>query len=172
MAEREIFSRVYESYDSAGQLVWLPNGASASASADLSVIQVFPAGETLVQGALVYVSGTKIWNTTAASGQPLFESLAIGVTTQSGVAGANVPVNLDGIVTISDQNITADSQLTPGEYYYASMYRGQITRYSTASGQILASGSNPYQVAAPVGVALSNSQLSIEIARPTVLRNG
>jgi hypothetical protein len=65
--------------------------------------------------------------------------------------------------------LTADVSLVPGNYYYLSKFSGQITRYSTASGTVSASGTDQYQVAVPVGYAVSNSELDVEIQPPIIL---
>jgi len=59
--------------------------------------------------------------------------------------------------------------LVPGEYYYLSKYTGQLTRYTTASGSITASGTDNYQALVGLGVALSTTELEVEIKPPTLL---
>ena len=73
----------------------------------------------------------------------------------------------DDIAVVSDANITADTTLIPGEYYFLSRYAGQITRYSTASGLITAASGSAALVA--VGQALSTTELQVEIEAPIVL---
>ena len=72
-------------------------------------------------------------------------------------------------MSIGNENVTADVSLVPGEFYYLSKYSGQITRYATASGLVSASGTNEYQVSVPVGFAVSNSELNVEIQPPVIL---
>jgi hypothetical protein len=78
-----------------------------------------------------------------------------------------VPVNLDYNVVVSAANITAESTLVPGEYYYLSKFAGQLTRFTTASGDITASGG--YAAVVSVGQAVSTSELQIEIDAPIII---
>ena len=55
------------------------------------------------------------------------EKAAVGITTLSGNAGATVPVVTDEVATVDSQNITHQSTLTPGRYYYLSNVPGQVT---------------------------------------------
>jgi hypothetical protein len=76
-------------------------------------------------------------------------------------------VVLDDAATIPGSQITAESALTPGETYYLSKYSGELTKYSTASGLITrASG---YAALAPIGTAVSTSELQVEIGVPVIL---
>jgi hypothetical protein len=78
-----------------------------------------------------------------------------------------VAVTLDDTAVVSSANLTGDTQLVPGEYYYLSKFTGQLTRYSTASGLVtLASG---YAALVNIGQALSTSELQVEIEPPVVL---
>lgn len=167
MADRNIFARSYESFNSGGTDVWLINGKGVSLS--LPATQTYTAGEALIQGDFVYVSGALAYKATALSGVPAYQYGVIGATTQAALVGSGVTVSTDGIVTIGSSNVTADNSLAPGQYYYLSKYSGQITRYNTASGTVSASGSNEYQVAVPVGYAVSNTELDVEIQPPIIL---
>lgn len=167
MANRNVFARSFQSYNSGGGEVWLLDGEGVSLS--LPESQTYTAGETLIQGDFVYVSGTSVFKTSALSGVANFRYGVVGATTESAALGATVGVSTDGIVSIGNPNLTADVSLVPGEYYYLSKYDGQITRYSTASGLVSASGTNQYQVSVPVGYAVSNSELDVEIQPPVIL---
>jgi hypothetical protein len=167
MANRSIFNRRYTPFDSAGQEVFLVNGAGVVTQ--LSSTTDFTAGETLVQGAVVYVSGTQVFNATALSGVAAFNYGAIGITAASGSPSQSVSVVLDDAVVIANENITADTALIPGDIYYLSKFSGQITRFQTASGQVTNSGTDQYQVSLPIGRALSTSELEVEIGTPTIL---
>lgn len=167
MANRNIFARSFQSVNSGGTDVWVLDGQGVSLS--LPESQSYTAGETLIQGDFVYVSGTSVFKASALSGIANFNYGVIGATTVAAPAGSGVSVSTDGIVSIGNENVTADVSLVPGEYYYLSKYDGQITRYATASGLVSASGTNQYQVSVPVGYAVSNSELDVEIQPPVIL---
>jgi hypothetical protein len=165
MTTRAIFNRQYTDYTPAGQQVWLVNGAGVTTSA--AQTQNFTAGATLIQGQVVYVSGTYVLPASAASGVTPAQYNAIGITTQAAATSATVAVTLDDTAVVSSANLTGDTQLVPGEYYYLSKFTGQLTRYSTASGLVtLASG---YAALVNIGQALSTSELQVEIEPPVVL---
>lgn len=165
MTDRALFNRRYTSFTSAGTEVWLVNGAGVATSS--ASTQSFTAGETLVQGQVVYVSGTHVLSASAASGVDATRYNPIGITAEAAVISSGVLVNLDDIATIGAQNITAESSLVPGDYYYLSKYSGELTRYSTASGLVTLSGG--YQALVGLGVALSSTELQVEIAQPIIL---
>ena len=167
MANRSIFNRRYTSFDSAGQEVYLVNGAGVVTT--LASSTDFTAGESLVQGAVVYVSGTQVFNATAISGVDDWNYRAIGVTAASGSPGQSVSVVVDDAVTIVNENITAEAALVPGEIYYLSKFDGQITRFTTTSGSVTNSGTDQYQALAVIGTALSTAELEVEIATPVIL---
>lgn len=167
MANRNIFARSFQSFNSGGAEVWVLDGEGVSLS--LPASQSYTAGETLIQGDFVYVSGAQVFKATAISGVASFNYGVVGATTQAAPAGSGVAVSTDGIVSIGSANLTADVSLVPGEYYYLSKFAGQITRYSTASGVVSASGTDQYQVSVPVGYAVSNSELDVEIQPPVIL---
>lgn len=163
MTNRSIFNRRYTEFRSDGTDVYLVNGAGSSTGGggggDSS--RDFVAGEDLLQGAAVYVSGTSVFNASAASGigYPVWN--AIGITSEAALATEQVNVVLDAVVSVSDINITADNSLVPGEYYYLSSSPGEITRYSTASGTV--SAPSGYAALVNLGTALSTAELSLEI---------
>lgn len=165
MTDRAIFNRRYTDFTPGGTQVWLVNGAGVTTSIPSS--SEFTAGTNLIQGQAVYVSGTYVFPATAASGVSADLHNVIGITADSAVAQSGVLVNLDSTVIVNDVNITAESTLVPGQYYFLSKYQGEITRYSTASGVI--SVADGYAVSAPVGVALSTSELQLEIETPAVI---
>jgi hypothetical protein len=167
MTDRSIFNRRYTSFNSGTQEVYLVNGAGVVTS--LSSSAAFVAGETLVQGAAVYVSGLKVFNASALSGIASFNYGAFGVTGAAAVTNSGVSVIFDDAVTVSSANITAETSLVPGQPYYLSKFPGQITRYSTASGVVTNSGTNQYQALVLVGTALSAAELEVEIDAPVVL---
>ena len=74
---------------------------------------------------------------------------------------------VDDIAVVSAANITADSTLVPGQFYYLSQYTGEITRYSTASGTVTAASG--YAALVNLGIALSTTELHVEIEAPVVL---
>ena len=167
MANRNVFARSFQSVNSGGTDVWVLDGEGVSLS--LPESQSYTAGETLIQGDFVYVSGTSVFKASALSGVAAFNYGVIGATTVAAHAGSGISVSTDGIVSIGNENVTADVSLVPGEFYYLSKYSGQITRYATASGLVSASGTNEYQVSVPVGFAVSNSELNVEIQPPVIL---
>jgi hypothetical protein len=167
VANRNVFARSFQSVNSGGTDVWVLDGEGVSLS--LPASQSYTAGETLIQGDFVYVSGTSVFKASALSGVAAFNYGVIGATTVAAPAGSGISVSTDGIVSIGNENVTANVSLVPGEFYYLSKYSGQITRYATASGLVSASGTNEYQVSVPVGFAVSNSELNVEIQPPVIL---
>lgn len=165
MTERAIFNRKYTSYTPGGQQVWLVNGAGVTTSA--AQTQDFTAGSTLIQGQPVYVSGTYVLPASAASGVAATNYNVIGITAEAATTGNPVAVNLDDVAVVSAANITADSTLVPGQYYYLSQYTGEITRYSTASGTVTAASG--YAALVNLGIALSTTELHVEIEAPVDL---
>ena len=167
MTDRAIFNRKYTSFTPAGTQVWLVNGAGVTTSFPSSV--AFTAGENLIQGAVVYVSGTQVFRASALSGIAPANYGAIGITTAAAGVTSGVSVILDDIAVVSSANISAETSLVPGEYYFLSKYVGQVTRYTTASGSVTASGTDSYQAMVSVGQALSTTELSVEIGPPVLL---
>lgn len=165
MTERALFNRRYTSYTPNGTEVWLLNGAGVQTS--ISRTSDFIAGVDLNQGDVVFVSGVYVVPAVASSGASQPEYRAIGVTAEAAYQNATLSVVLDDSVVIPGARVTAEGALTPGEVYYISKYSGQLTKYSTASGLITrASG---YAALAPVGTAVSASELQIEIGIPVIL---
>ena len=165
MMERAIFNRKYTSYTPGGQEVWLANGTGVTTSA--AQTQDFVAGSTLLQGTPVYVSGVYVLSASAASGVAPEWYNVIGVTAENATIGTPVSVNLDDVAIVSAANITAESTLVPGSYYYLSQYTGEITRYSTASGTVTAASG--YAALTSIGQALSTTELNVEIEVPVIL---
>ena len=165
MTDRAIFNRIYTSFQPGSTPVWLVNGAGVTSSPSLTVD--FIAGVNLIQGQVVYVSGTYVLPASAASGVLPARYNPIGITSAAANAAATVPVNLDYTAVVSAANITAESTLIPGEYYYLSRYEGQLTRFTTTSGSLTASGG--YAAVVGVGQAVSTSELQIEIDQPIVI---
>jgi len=165
MTERAIFNRKYTSYTPSLTQVWILNGDAVTTS--VASTQTFTAVTNLIQGEAVYVSGVYALPASAASGVSPEQYQVIGITSEAATALDSVDVNLDDTVVVSDANITADTQLVPGQFYYLSQYDGQITRYSTASGVVTASGG--YAALVNLGLALSTTELSLEIQPPVSL---
>ena len=165
MTDRAIFNRIYTSFQPGSTEVYLINGAGVTTSPSSTVN--FIAGVNLIQGAVVYVSGTYVLPASAASGVAAARYNPIGITTAAASAAATVPVNLDSNAVVSAANITAESSLVPGEYYYLSRYDGQLTRFITTSGDVTVSGG--YAALVSVGQAVSTSELQIEIEAPIIL---
>ena len=116
-------------------------------------------------GSVVYVSGAVILAASAASGTISDAAYAVGITTVSGNAGATVPVVTDEIATVDSQNITHQSTLTPGRYYYLSTVPGQVTLIEP-SGITVSGG---FQASTLVGMALTQSDIHLEIDGPVFL---
>lgn len=163
MTDRAIFNRVYTSFTPGSTPVWLVNGAGVTTTPVTT--QAFTAGEDLIQGQVVCLSGTYAVSASAASGVDNYLLNPIGITTAAASGNTTVYVNLDNIAVITAANITGETSLTPGQYYYLSKYTGQLVRYSTASGTVSASGG--YAVLSNLGLALSASELNVEI-QPSV----
>jgi predicted RecA/RadA family phage recombinase len=167
MTERAIFGRRYSSYQPAGTEVYLLNGTAVSLTAPTT--QTFTAGANLLQGSVVYVSGVYALPALAASGVSQAQYSAIGITTETATTSGPVPVVFDDIVVVSAANITAESALVPGEYYYLSKYSSELTRYSTASGLVTAASG--FAALVSLGQALSTTELQVEIEAPVTLTN-
>jgi hypothetical protein len=134
---------------------------------DVSSIKTYTAGETLAVGEFVCFDAGSLVKASAASGVDPVRYNVFGCAITAGNITDLVRVNSDNIVTLADANITADTQLTPGEPYYLSKFSGQVTRYSTASGGItFAEG---YGALVYVGRALSTTQLEVEIQPKIIL---
>ena len=165
MTERAIFNRKYTDFTPGGTQVWLVNGAGVTTSA--ASTQEFTAGANLIQGEVVYVSGVYALPASAASGVASEQYQAIGITAAAATASSTVAVNLDDIAVVNDANITAESVLVPGSFYYLSKSQGQITRFSTASGTV--SQASGYAALVNLGLALSTTELHVEIQPPVDL---
>lgn len=163
MTNRSIFNRRYTSYSPAGEQVWLVNGAGISSQ--LNPTFDFELGEDLDSGSVVYISGSVIFAASAASGTIADAAYAVGITTVSGNAGATVPVVTDEVATVDSQNITHQSTLTPGRYYYLSNIPGQVT-LTEPSGISFSGG---FQASTLVGMALTQSDIHLEIDGPVFL---
>ena len=163
MSNRSIFNRRYTSYEPAGTQVWLVNGAGISSQ--LNPTFDFELGEDLDSGSVVYVSGSVIFAASAASGTIADAAYVVGITTVSGNAGATVPVVTDEVATVDSQNITHQSTLTPGRYYYLSNIPGQVT-LTEPSGISFSGG---FQASTLVGMALTQSDIHLEIDGPVSL---
>ena len=165
MTTRGIFNRQYTDFTPAGQQVWLVNGAGVTTSP--ATTQDFTAGANLIQGEVVYVSGTYVLPASAASGVAPTQYNAIGITSAAASTSSTVAVILDDTAVIGAANITAATELVPGQYYYLSQYDGQLTAFSTASGTVTAASG--YAALVNIGQALSNTELQVEIEPPVIL---
>lgn len=165
MTTRAIFNRKYESYTPGTTEVWLINGAGVTTS--VSSTQTFTAGAPVIQGDVVYVSGTYVLPASAASGVAAAKYNAIGITAAAASTSSGVSVVLDNVAVVSSANLIGETQLVPGAYYYLAKYSGKLTQYSTTSGVVSASGG--YVALVNVGQALSPTELEVEIEPPVVL---
>ena len=71
----------------------------------------------------------------------------------------------DEIATVDSQNITHQSTLTPGRYYYLSNVAGQVTAIPPSGISI----SGGFQASTLVGMALTQSDIHLEIDGPVFL---
>ena len=165
MTTRSIFNRRYTSFTPGSTQVWLANGTGAGTTA--ATTQDFIAGQNLTQGQVVYVSGTYALAASAASGVTPAEFNPIGFTASSATASSTVPVVYDDIATVTSAAITDEVSLSPGYYYSLSKDLGRVVRTPPISGGITLSGG--YAAAVTVGLALSTTELHVEIGTPVVL---
>jgi hypothetical protein len=165
MTTRAIFNRKYESFTPGSTEVWLVNGAGVATTPATS--QNFTAGATLIQGDVVYVSGSFALPASAASGVSTSKYTAIGIAAAAATTSSTVGVNVDGVTVLSSANLVGETQLTAGQYYYLSKYDGKLTKYATGSGLVTAASG--YAALVYLGQALSPTELQIEIEPPVVL---
>jgi hypothetical protein len=165
LTDRNIFNRKYTEFNPGSTSVWLVNGAGVTTSA--SSTQSFTAGDNLIQGEVVYVSGTYVLPASAASGVDPALYNPIGITAASAGYSSGVAVVLDDIAVIGAANLTGAVSLVPGQYYYLSKYAGQLTPFSSASGTV--SNADGYAVQVQMGLALSSTELQVEIESPITL---
>jgi hypothetical protein len=164
MTDRAIFNRRYTSYTPGTTQVWLVNGAGVATSSASTLS--FTAGDDLIQGEVVYVSGTYVLPASTASGTAPEAWAAIGVTAEAASTSSPVTVILDDIAVISSGNLIHQTALTPGQYYYVSSETGKLTSATAPSGITTSAG---YAALTVVGLALSNSELHVEVGEPVTL---
>jgi hypothetical protein len=164
MTDRSIFNRKYTSYTPSTTQVWLVNGAGVATSSASTLS--FTAGDNLIQGEVVYVSGTYVLPASAASGTAPEVWAAVGVTAESASSSNPVTVILDDVAVISSGNLIHQTSLTPGQYYYVSNEAGKLTNATAPSGITALAG---YAALTVVGLALSPSELHVEIGDPVTL---
>jgi hypothetical protein len=133
---------------------------------DVSSIKTYSAGETIAVGQFVCFDAGLLVKASTASGVDPVRYNTFGCAITAGNTNDAIKVNSDSIVTLGSSNITADTQLTPGESYYLSKFAGQVTKFSTASGNI--AFTEGYGALVYVGRALSTTQLEVEI-QPKIL---
>tara|TARA_A100001201_G_scaffold141461_2_gene136981 strand:- start:5389 stop:5895 length:507 start_codon:yes stop_codon:yes gene_type:complete len=166
VTNRAIFNRKYTEFQPGDTPVFLVNGGGVTSSSPTSLVN-FTAGADLIQGEVVYVSGVYAVPAIAVSGVDSAQHQAVGLTAEAAVQNATVSVNLDDIAVVSAANLTADTQLTPGQYYYLSKSQGQLTAFSTASGTV--SAGSGYAALVNLGLAVSTTELHVEIQPPVDL---
>jgi len=164
MTNRAIFNRRYSSFTADGTEVWLVNGAGVTTT-PVSTLS-FTAGEDLIQGEVVYVSGAVVLAASAASGIDPTNYNAIGITSAAATATNSVEVILDDNAVISSSNLTHETSMVAGQYYYLSSETGKLVSSAAPSGITLTGG---YAAVAPLGLALSPTELHVEIESPIVL---
>lgn len=134
---------------------------------DINSSRLYTAGEAIASGQFVSFDSGSLVVASAASGVSVSRHNVFGCSVTAAAPAGTVQINSDNIVTIYGSNITAESQLTPGEPYYLSKYSGQLTKFSTASGNI--SLLDGYGALVYVGRALSTTQLEVEIQPKIIL---
>jgi hypothetical protein len=164
MANRSIFNRRYTSYTPGNTQVWLVNGQGVTTSPTTTLD--FTAGETLIQGEVVYVSGAVVLGANASSGVAPELYNPIGITNAAAAATETVGVILDSNATISSSNLIHESAMTPGQYYYLASEKGKLVSADAPSGITMSGG---YAAVVPLGLALSTSELQVEIQGPIIL---
>jgi len=165
VTNRAIFNRKYTEFQPGDTPVFLVNGGGVTSSSPTSLVN-FTAGADLIQGEVVYVSGVYAVPATAVSGVDSAQHQAVGLTAEAAVQNATVSVNLDDIAVVSAANLTADTQLTPGQYYYLAREKGKLVSADAPSGITMSGG---YAAVVPLGLALSTSELQVEIQGPIIL---
>jgi|TARA_R110000803_G_scaffold77155_2_gene142018 hypothetical protein len=170
MTTRSIFNRRYSSFRSDGTTVFLANG-QGNVTAQTPVIELV-AGDNFSAGTPVYPSGTFVVPGIAASGVDTGQISIVGFSIENATTGNPVQVALDGVVDLTAANLTAESSLSAGQYYYLSKFRGEVVKFSTASGLISGSGTDAYSASVPLGLAINTTQLSIELNNPVLLHAG
>ena len=104
MSDRSIFNRKYTGFTSDGTQVFLVNGAGAGTTSATST-RSFTAGEDLIQGAAVFVSGVYVLNANAGSGEASTNFNVIGLTNEAASTNDAVTVVLDDLVTVSSKQL-------------------------------------------------------------------
>ena len=170
MPTRSIFNRRYSSFQSDGTTVYLANG-QGNVTGSVPVVSL-TAGADFSAGTPLYASGTVVVPAIAASGVDTDQIQVLGFSNEAGTNGSAVQVALDGVIDLTAVNITAESSLSVGQYYYLSKFRGEVVKFSTASGEISGSGTDAYSASVPVGLAINTTQLSIELNSPVLLHAG
>jgi len=170
MTTRSIFNRRYSSFQSDGTTVYVVNGAG-NATGNTPTVELI-AGSDFPAGTPLYASGSVVVPACAASGIDTQQISVVGFSAAAGVDGSAVPVAVDGVADLSAINITAETALAAGQYYYLSKFRGEVVKFDTASGQISGSGTDAYSASVPLGLAINNNQLSIELNAPILLYAG
>jgi hypothetical protein len=164
VTDRAIFNRKYTSFTPASTEVWLINGTGVTT---LPVNTAsFTAGQNLIQGETVYVSGTYVFPASAASGVQPDAWAALGITAEAAATSASVSIILDDIALVSSGNLVHETALTPGQYYYVSNIAGKLTSAAAPSGITVSGG---YAASTVVGLALSPSEIHVEIDSPVTL---
>jgi hypothetical protein len=164
MTNRAIFNRRYSSFTADGTEVWLVNGAGVTTT-PVSTLS-FTAGEDLIQGEVVYVSGAVVLGANAASGVAPELYNPIGITNAAAAATETVSVVLDSNAIISSANLIHESSMTPGQYYYLAREKGKLVSADAPSGITMSGG---YAAVVSLGLALSTSELQIETQGPIIL---
>lgn len=164
MTDRAIFNRRYTSYTPGSTPVWLVNGAGVTTSPATTL--TFTAGSDLDQGEVVYVSGTYVLPASASSSAAPALWSPIGITAEAAVTSADVDVIVDDIALVSSGNLVHEVALTPGQYYYVSNIAGKLTSSAAPSGITISGG---YGALSSVGLALSASEIHVEIGGPVTL---
>jgi len=170
MTTRSIFNRRYTSFQSDGTQVFLANG-QGNVTSSTPVVEI-EAGVDMIAGTVVYPSGNVVVPAIAASGVNTQQISVVGFVTTPVTAGDNATIATDGVIDLTAVNITSESSLSAGQYYYLSKFRGEVVKFDTPSGTITGSGVDSYAASVPLGLAINTTQLSIELNAPILLYAG
>ena len=142
MTDRAVFGRRYTSYQPAGSEVWLLNGTAVSTSP--ATTQDFVAGAPLIQGEAVYISGTFVLPSSAASGvQPeVFNVIGLTAAAADYALGTQTTAQSFSIIYKLIEYLESELEglLTP-ETVYAKIGEVKVLAvFRTTSKEVIAGG--------------------------------
>jgi hypothetical protein len=157
--------QVDSQYSSTG--VWRLTNQDISSGVDTSDLiksaTVQSGSSSISIGQPVYINSSG--NAALADASSLTTSKVAGIATTTGIAGAQVSFTRNQGLTIPNVNTVVDNVsnglLEPGKYYWLSINTGKLTRTpdTSTSGSVLIQ----------IGLALTTSELQVEIQAPVVI---